>query len=251
MTAATGVISDTQTSGANQEGYSQATERTFRIFRDQHGREYGADVEKSTNHPCGPVSPRFRAPMYPPEYYMVIVDTIRSLLHIDYERWLSDLARAHEDYATEMFTAAVDMYADKAADAVDKKPRALLMRVGPPPMAMEPIQAMAAENPWMLGRRGAVKPKLAALYFPEVPVPQYTTVEETGIVTRKFDDPFAEGEPVAVIEYPYMYAPGRWYLSAQHRNQVEAGLTDAFKGKRDDALAEIARIQASDPFTED
>ena len=235
-------------SGSNSEGFSQASVRNFRIFRDQHGREYQAVCEQRTGHPTGPLSPTFRAPLHTPKKYIYISDTPRALLYIHYEGWLADLTRAHEDYEVELYTAASAMYADKAAEAVADPPKALIMRVGKGPRPLAPVQAAAAGNKWVLGMSD-VKPAAAEKFFPTIAEAEMRIDATTGRATQ-YVDPFAEAEEE--ITYPNHYAPGRWHLDAQHKNQVDAGLAKGFKGSREDALKAITDLAevGADPFTE-
>lgn len=246
----TAVVADTAGHHSSDKGgFSQASVRTFRVFHDQHEREWGADCEKETNHPCSPLSPNFNAPLYPPSKYIVITDTVRARITIDYARWLDDLALAHDDYNREVYRVASNFYAEKAAEAVEKMPPALMMAVGAPPNPVEPVQACAANNPWMLGVPGVEKPEAAKRFFPDPVIPQFR--EQAGMTFRKVADPFADGAPDADRSYPHNYAPGRWYLSPEHENQVTADLAKGFRGSKDEAIAEIARLEAThDPLQE-
>lgn len=248
----TAVVADTSGHhSSDRGGFSQATVRTFRVFTDQHEREWGADCEKETNHPCAPLSPNFSAPLYPPSKYIVITDTVRARIIIDYARWMDDLREAHHDYQLECYHVASGFYAEKAAEAVQKMPPALRMAVGAPPQPVEPVQACAANNPWMLGVPGAEKPAAAKRFFPDPVIPQYR--EQAGMTVVVVDDPFADDAPDVDPgrEYPHNYAPGRWYVSRQHENQVTADLAKGFRGTKEEAIAEAARLEsAHDPLQE-
>ncbi len=237
------------TSSLEDEKHSQASYRFFRIFTDQWGREYGADCEKKTQHPCGPYAARYEAPIYPPAKYMVITDTIRARVVVDTHRWISDLLEEHDMYWQEVHTWAAEKSGVKALELYDRQkgwvdPQ-LLPFVGKPPMPVSVIQAMRAGNPWILGLlvdgKPAPKPKGAPRdYFPDA-----EQMRERDPFRER--DPWAEegatpaGTPptkntAAPDSYPHMYAPSRWWLSAQHRDDCLADKRAPFVGKKAAAI---------------
>ena len=242
-------------SSLEDEKFSQASLRMFRIFTDQWGREYNADCERKTQHPCGPYAARYRAPIYPPAKYIVIIDTVRAKVVIDTHRWIADLIDEHGMYWREVHTWAKEKAGVKALDLYNREtgrvdPQ-LLAFVGIAPMPIEVIQAMRAGNRWLLGLpldngQPASKPKAAPREF----FPDAETLRER--------DPFRERDPWAddgaelstVVpakntaepqNYPHMYAPGRWWLTAAHRDECLADKRAPFVGKKAEAQAAMAR----------
>ena len=238
-------------SSLEDEKFSQASMRMFRIFTDQWGREYNADCERKTQHPCGPYAARYRAPLHIPAKYIVIVDTVRAKVVVDTHRWIADLLDEHDMYWREVHYWAKQKAGVKALDLYNRQEgrvdAQLLPFVGIAPMPIEVIQAMRAGNRWILGLpldngRPAPKPKA---------VPREHFPDDEQIKAR---DPFRERDPWAekgaelstVVpekntaepeNYPHMYAPGRWWLSAEHRADCIADKRPAFVGKKDAAIA--------------
>ena len=81
----------------SESKFSQADLRAFRVFTDQHGRQWGAHIENKTQHPCSDLLPRFNAPMYPPPSHIKIVDTYAGTIRMDYDAWEAELVQAHID----------------------------------------------------------------------------------------------------------------------------------------------------------
>lgn len=270
------------TSSPTDENFSQATVRTYAVFTDQFGREWGADVERKTMQPCGPLAPKFQAPMYPPRQYIHITDTMRMRCFVDLASWLRHLEERHRDYSDVVVREAQRLFTDKYHTAFERLPDgrvkptndALLHRVGGPPEPFEIVQAMQAKNLWMLGLKDAQgnSPKrpnhpLVDEWFPEpveVRVKDPFTGEviddpfatDSGETEPVGDDPFAEGQkpgggeaekPEGDFEpheaYPFMYAPGQWHLSEAHHRAQLAGNAKGFRGTGDEARAEIERMQ--------
>lgn len=232
--------------------FSQASMRDFRFFTDQHGREWGADCEKQTGEPCGPLSPKFRAPMLPPPKYVQITDVRRGRIHINYDLWIHEQRMGHEEYERFALMQANRMFGERGPDEVRKllTPRqgempdpALLHTVGEPPEAVERVLAAQAGNRWVLGL-SEKKPSWAEKYFP-APKPKMTPE-----IARKLfpdaEDEDEQEEPVIMddIEFPHMYAPSYWWLDAQHMLAQKAGNAKGFRGSGDEAKAEIERLDA-------
>lgn len=142
----------------NPDEWSQADLRTYRKFRDQHGRRWGADVENKTQAPCGPlallaVPPLVCAPpVMPPSKYIRVSDAAGAELRIDYARWLEDLDVAWEEFELFATEQATDLYKDQAAEALKNPPAALARRIGRDrPLRREVVLAMREGNDWVLG----------------------------------------------------------------------------------------------------
>lgn len=236
--------------------YSQATERVYRIWTDQWGREWGSDCEKRTMHPCGPFSSRFTAPLAVPQKYVVITDSIRAKIWIDTRRWIYDLIDAHRAYWTEVQkqasriagTQSFKLY-DQSRNFVDDD---LLRLVGKPPLPVEVLQAMRAGNRWILGLpmpdgSPAAKPEAAPRdYFPdqldierEDPLREHDPWGEATISEEEAAR-IAMGN-VAVLEYPHHYGGGWWWLNDAHRVDCEQGLRPGFRGSKVEAIRAAER----------
>ena len=119
--------------------------------------------------------------------------------------------------------------------AIETHDPALYEIVGEPPMSPEPVKQAAKGQPWILGLRQPdgseyPKPKKAEEYFP-TPEPEVDEVwgDYVPEVARS-------KETVDLPEgYPHMYGPGIWYLTPEHKDMVERGEAEAFKGKQVDA----------------
>lgn len=267
------------TASPGDEKFSQASQRTYAIFTDQFGREVGAVVEKKTMEPVGPLDFRYTAPLcrgpnhapirlYPPRQYVHVTDTMRHRVFVDLESWARDLEEGRVSWLVELRKNAQLMYGEAAPEKVrlsleGKIPPALLDRVGPMVMPVEFVRAMQAKNRWFLGLKeldgsaprrpnpsNAQMAALMDLWFSEV----QPVMELKDPFTNEAVDPFANEsedapEPVVEdpmaeqVEYPIMYGPGMWYLSAAHKKAVEAGEAKGFRGNKESALEEIRERQ--------
>lgn len=173
--------------------WSQASERFYGIFTDQHGRKWGAECEKKTRHPCGPpLAPyKWRAPLHVPGKYIAITNTAAQEVTIQYERWITDLRQAHADYRQAALARAIQLYGNKGPEALKNNDQTLMDLVGQAPESVKGVQAARAGNKWVLGL-SKVRPTAEWVdeAFP-VPAP---------IDTDDFSDPdddFSEPEEVA------------------------------------------------------
>lgn len=250
------------------ENFSQSTVRMYAIFTDQFGREWGADVERKTMHPCGPLQPKFHAPMLPPREFIRVTDTLRRRVFVDLDAWLRHLQMRHTDYADMAMREAQRLFTDQYHTVLERlndgriltKNPALLQRIGGPPEPFEIVQAMKAKNRWILGLKnpdGSTprRPKhpLVDEWFPEkveVKVRDPFTGDvvedpfsvDSGETEPEGEDPLANDfEPHP--KYPFMFRPGHWDLSeALHRARL-AGMAEAFAGNGEQALEELERIR--------
>lgn len=132
--------------------------RAYGKFSDQHGRKWGAVIEKKTQAPCSGLSLRterpvlVRPPIIPPQKYVRVSDITSREVKIRYNQWLEDVDQAWEEWNRFLYEQAFDLYKDAAADEVEKMPPALRYRVGKSrPIAREVVLACRAEDPWVLG----------------------------------------------------------------------------------------------------
>lgn len=249
--------------GVGAEQWSQASTRTYAVFTDQWDREWGADIEHRTQHPCGPLAARFRAPIYPPQKYIVITNTMRRLVRIDLHQWIRDLQEAALQWSQYRDRMAMSMFGAKAheaiSDAEGNMHPALINVIGRRPMPIEVVQAMIHGNKWALGLKNPdgsspTKPAKAPRdYFPDV---EQLRARDPFALEH---DPWAEeqgGGQAAVVgsyvNYPHNFAPGKWFLSAEHQVAYEAGEAPAFQGKKVDALEAIknGQVPAHEPVAD-
>lgn len=210
----------------DNDKFSQASVRSYAIFRDQHGRKWGADIEQKTGAPCGPLSARFSAPIMPPQKYLKVTDVAARELTIDYEAWLGDLETAHMEYDQRRTMIAVTMYNERAHDAIEKKDPALMQRVGPPPQFLEPIMAAVEGNGWILGFDGFEMPEEAKPFFPTPEQPK--RAGWGGAIARQ-----AKPEEK---QYPEHIGGGKWKLS--NGTEVGPGVSRADATAREKEIAE-------------
>lgn len=148
-----------------QEGFSQATGRTHRTLTDQHGQKWSADIEKKTDHPCGPIAPKFNAPLAVPQKYLKMVAGDSGRIRIDYDQWLQDLDEEWAYYESRKRELAIQIAPSRAAEEYENPSPLLLSQLGKIPQAKEPVLARKAGNPWVRGIVGAIMPEEAKPYF--------------------------------------------------------------------------------------
>ena len=187
---------------------SQPTKRRYQLYKDQHGRRWGAPVEKSTGEPCGFLETQgWAAPLFAPSRFMK-VDPIENTLDIDYEGWVRSVDEAHAEWEKLLREYAIQLYGQGGVTAAIAHPQPeLLDRVGPKPKQLrEPIEALMAGNKWMLGL-SEIKPAWALEFFPDEPEPELLSEIE---ITNKYPD--AEDEDNKT--YPHWAGPHNgWKLS--------------------------------------
>lgn len=138
---------------------SQADQRRGQVMRDQHGREWFANIEKASGFPTGLVVAHFAVPhpeLMPPQHYLVFSTEHPSHLRINYEQWIDDLDRRGQEWEAEKIRMGV----------FTQNPHELRILLGPKPMSSLPVRAMQQGNLWALGL-SAVKPPEASKFFPD------------------------------------------------------------------------------------
>lgn len=188
----------------------QEDSRRPETFRDKHGREYFANVEKSTGMPCEVLQCRFKAPvnpdwarkmLLPPVDDHDVVKMVSPLMRarkgydveIDYDAWLAKHDKRADAWQQKLYEGAKSMAKGKDAHQIATDPPPVLMsELGAPPLPPRVfIEAMKAGNKWALGLDENV-PKKAAALLQEV---------ETWVVKRRrvqlgnaIADPLADDE---------------------------------------------------------
>lgn len=167
---------------------SQRDVRTVRVFTDEWGRKWRVTVNNLGVHagyPVSPFTPLFTAPIYPPDKFLRITDLAAGEIRTDTEAWLEDRIEAHTTYDLLKHQWATALFGDGAAAAIERGDKALMFRIGHPPLPIEQVQAYEEGHPWVLGLDDE-KPESLAPYFPETEAPRKkhfaTAAEERGEV---------------------------------------------------------------------
>jgi len=191
----------------SEQQFSQADLRAFRVFTDQHGRQWGAAIENKTQHPCSDLIPKFKAPMYPPPSHIKIVDTYAATIRMDYDGWEAELVQAHADYEATRIQIARNHFGSQADHAIKSGDPTLLSLLGPPPKPIEPVQAMKQGNKWMLGLSQKPDPRLTAFFEKEIePQPDFSDPVEYA------DEPETKLVPVIPLSRFPIHTGGGLYL---------------------------------------
>ena len=143
--------------------------RRYARFTDQHGRKYGATVESETGHPCGVIdfehrTPAGNLPPWRPSAEHLVFDTLEmGKVTIDYPKAIAQREALVADWERMARTLAIQMYGDKAGEAIEDPPVGLIGILGPRPMDAGLIEACQAGNKWALGFSDAM-PEWATPY---------------------------------------------------------------------------------------
>jgi len=168
----------------------QAQQRRYQLFRDQHNREWGANVEISTGHPTGGrPSPRFQAPLMPPAKYLRIDDRRPGRLTIDYAAWVADLETAKRAYVTKGRRYGFEKYG-ALFDPSKPFTEEVLLYLGPEPKPVEPVRWAQAGNRWVLG---LLNPDGSVPDMPEALAPYFVTPPT---LAEQYAEEFTDTAPV-------------------------------------------------------
>ena len=224
----------------------QADQRGWRVFRDQHGRGWGATVENSSVHPVGPLTPQFEAPLIPPNHFLKLFPGDQQNIEVDYDAWLKLLDAEQEEWETSMWEHAMLLPGD-TNELVKNPPPALVRAAGRQPRVYKDVVLAARNgNRWVLFNEGEMPAKAAQYFVVETKavekIPDEDPFAEAGtqVVTVPAEDnepdPFADdGEGLAFM--PTMHGPGWWTLSNGER----------VRGKKADAYAAQRELEAGAP----
>lgn len=229
--AGTSVINSGGT-GGEVPSTDQSRKRSYAIYTDQHGRQWGAIIENKTGDPCGPLEPHFKAPAVPPSEF-IHVDSRQRKLTIRYADIILNVDQAYIDWDDSLREHARKMYGMQASKAIADPPPELLDLVGPKPNTHREIwEAALTGNKWILGF-ASTKPSWAEEFFPERPQVQ---VREQLQITREYPD--ADDE---VSEYPRWSGPKTgWQLS--DGSYIERQFNedkDTYKARAEKAQADL------------
>lgn len=126
-------------------------------MRDQHGRQYDAELDKDTLMPVGLPTPRgFRQPVPTPSKYLNPVKDRVGELYIDYDSWKRDLLAAEQARTIRLRQLAEKSYGSAAPKMLEDPPGDLLYKLGHGPVPIEFVLAMeSGQSKWALGLRRA------------------------------------------------------------------------------------------------
>jgi hypothetical protein len=159
--------------------WSQRHQRAEMTFQDQHEREYYAAIELKTGDPTGLIEPLFRAPLMPPQKYLVRRNKRRPYdIEVDYVAWKRDVRTARRAWEREGRQLAQKMHGSKY-DPREPFSMEVLDVIGPPPEAIEPIIAAEQGNRWVLGLSKKVDERLVKFFEPEDVDPDYRDREDS------------------------------------------------------------------------
>lgn len=130
--------------------WSQAMQRTTRVYTDQHGRKYEAVVEIKTNMPLQ-VRPLFVAPLYPPDKFLKVVDAVQGVVEVDYTSWIAERRAAHDRFERRRHEVAIDKFGGQAQNAIKQGDPSLRQIMGSGPDPVGQIEAARDGDPWVLG----------------------------------------------------------------------------------------------------
>ena len=178
------------------DNWSQAETRRPAIYRDQHGRQWAATVEKRSGYPVGTLQLLSRTPegqmppWLPDQRYFVFSPDNQTHLTIDYPTLLRERTQAHAEYLKECASIATarDWPAPVKGETIDHR---IIAIVGKAPYPIEPVAAAMQGNRWILGLTDTVDPRLVEF------VSQPTETDQLLADLPDFSDGFEEeDEPV-------------------------------------------------------
>lgn len=159
------------------ENWSQQHQRRYQIFTDQHGREWGGNLEVKTGDVVGLLEAQFTAPLIPPQKYIRRVDRRPYDLRIDYKQWKADYRGERRDWEREGRQMMRKMRG-KGYNPNEEFSEDVLDIIGEPPQAIEPIIAAEQGNSWILGKTKKPDLRLVKFFEPEQLDPEIREARE-------------------------------------------------------------------------
>jgi len=188
---------------------SQPERRSYNVFVDQHGREWGTTIDKTTGHSCGPWEAQFQAPWYPDLNTKTLRHIPKSFRNIEirYDIIIADLKDAWDAYDERRLKMAMDQYGNAFTERLGKTheddPPELQKLTGKPPFPLAWPEAAQEGNKWVLGFSNVIPPwAYPLLHAAKTPERRYLDAEEAVEKAVDLDeqfDPEAKGgkrEPV-------------------------------------------------------
>lgn len=125
------------------------------LWPDDHGRMWRVEIDTVANAACGVPYLQDANPPIPIPLKYVNCGKFGKV-QLEYKAWKRDVLEREANIKDEIIVQARAMYAEKAQDAIDNPPPALMRQIGVRPIPLEFIMAMeAGQSPWVLGVRRA------------------------------------------------------------------------------------------------
>lgn len=223
--AGTSVVNSGGT-GGDVPSTDQSRKRSYAIYTDQHGRQWGAIIENKTGDPCGPLEPQFHAPVRVLDKF-ITVNSRQRKLQIRYADIILDIQQANMAWEESLREYARKLYGMDAARMIQNPTPELLDMVGPRPIGQKEIWEAAMQgNKWILGFSSA-KPAWAEEFFPDKPAVQQA--QELVLSGKTYPDADEEGTE----KYPKWSGPKTgWQLSdGTYVPRLEGEDKDAYKAR--------------------
>lgn len=149
---------------------SQASQRRYIRYTDQHGRKLGANIELSTGDPVGGWDYP-KAPVNPPAHCISISRDPDNpfKVTIDYDRIIREHHEANDEYNAARSSLL--------RDHPQTPEREIVKLIGRRPMPVEPWIAAKQGDPWTLGLSSRVNIRVAGI-LEEWQVSRRTTIPE-------------------------------------------------------------------------
>lgn len=130
----------------------QAKQRRYQHYQDQHGRQWGANIDIRNGHPVSQMEAKFVAPWYPEQQAVKILPDSAGMpwrVEVRYDDMIAQLTRAHTSYLDRMHTIGLELH----GQAYDPEHPTVLLRqrVGAPPKAVAPYAMARDGNAFLLG----------------------------------------------------------------------------------------------------
>lgn len=128
--------------------------RRYRVFKDQHGRKWGATIDTTTNDPVENLKPHggWKAPWLPSHDSVKLVHNETegtASVDLGYANRKAQLRQAHKAWNERLLKIGYQRGGDDF-DPQNPSP-AVLFEVGPKPLPIEPVIAAENNDPWILG----------------------------------------------------------------------------------------------------
>ena len=176
----------------------QAERRRADLWTDQHGREWAAEMDLKTGHPCTPLRPLgWTAPILPPPMFMEFgTGRGRPITTINYAKWIEHQGALQAEHEANVRDIASRMFPNSWAREIQANNPLLVQEAGRPPYAVEFVQACAEGNRWALGLSAKRPGWVTDALFATIPVPQ-RFAPVVSRVTDFYDADEDEGEVIA------------------------------------------------------
>lgn len=161
MTTEAGVVREDR----KKDKHPHMQQRTYRKALDQHGRQWGAEIDGRTNDPITVVQPKFSAPWVPEFKYIhwrYEDASGRYWVEVDYAELKADRRQQMREWTSRLLEVGSAING-QAFDPSNPTP-AVLAKVGPKPEPVEIAIRAERDDPWILGLSPDM-PEWAVPYF--------------------------------------------------------------------------------------